>query len=128
MLLDRDQYIHWHRMKDENVVHDLFWSHPDAIKLTNSCNLVFLINSTYKTNKYKLSLLDIVGVTPTRMAFSTSFAYLEGERLNNVVWALQRFQGLLMKVDAFPRVIVTDRDMPLLNAVKTVFLNATNLL
>jgi len=41
MLLDRDQYIHWHRMNDENVVYDLFWSHPDAIKLTNSCNLFF---------------------------------------------------------------------------------------
>ena len=23
-LLDRDQYIHWYRMKDENVVRDLF--------------------------------------------------------------------------------------------------------
>ena len=36
MLLDRDQYIHWHRLKDDNVVCDLFWSHPDAVKLTNS--------------------------------------------------------------------------------------------
>ena len=53
MLLDQDQYIHWHRLKDDNVVRDLFWSHLDAIKLTNSCNLVFLIDSTYKTNKYK---------------------------------------------------------------------------
>ena len=57
MLLDWDQYIHWHRLKDDNVVRDLFWSHPNAIKLTNSCNLVFLIDSTHKTNRYKLSLL-----------------------------------------------------------------------
>ena len=78
-------------MKDDNVVCDLFWSHPDAVKLTNSCNLVFLIGSTYKTNRYKLSLLDIVGVTPTGMTFSVAFAYLEGEYLNNVVWALQQF-------------------------------------
>ena len=41
MLLDQDQYIHWHRLKDDNVVRDLFWSHPDAVKLTNSCNLFF---------------------------------------------------------------------------------------
>ncbi|KAH1266469.1 Protein FAR1-RELATED SEQUENCE 5 [Glycine max] len=122
MLLDRDQ------VKDDNVVHDLFWSHPDAIKLTNSCNLVFLIDSTYKTNKYKLSLLDIVGVTPTRMTFSVGFAYLEGERLNNVVWALERFQGLFMRADALPGVIMTDRDLSLMNAVKIVFLDATNLL
>ena len=75
-------------MKDENVVPDLFWSHPDAVKLTNSCNLVFFIDSTYKTNRYKLLLLDIVGVTPIRMTFSATFGYLEGEHLNNVVWAL----------------------------------------
>ena len=89
--LERDQYINWHRLKDEDVVHDIFWSHPNAVKLINACNLVFLIDSTYKTNRYRLSLLDIVGVTPTRMIFSASFSYLEGECLNNVVWAQERF-------------------------------------
>ena len=90
-LLEWDQYIHWHRLKDEDVVCDIFWSHPDAVKLTNACNLVFLIDNTYKTNRHMSPLLDIVGVTPTEMTFSATFAYLEGERLNNVVWALQRF-------------------------------------
>ena len=33
-----------------------------------------------------------------------------------------------MRVDALPGVIVTDRDLSLMNAVKTVFLDATNLL
>ena len=58
-----------------------FWSHPDALKLTKACNLVFLIDSTYKTNRYRLSLLDIVGVTSIEMTFLATFAYLEGERL-----------------------------------------------
>ena len=78
-------------MKDEDVVRDIFWSHLDAIKLSNVCKLVFLIDSTYKINMYRLSLLDIVGVTPTNMTFSIAFVYLEGEHLNNVVWALERF-------------------------------------
>ena len=54
-------------------------------------NFVFLIDSTYKTNRYKLPLLEFVGVTPTGMTFSADFAYLEGERVNNVVWALEWF-------------------------------------
>ena len=33
-----------------------------------------------------------------------------------------------MKVDALPRVIITDRDLSLMNAVKIVFPDATNLL
>ena len=57
MLLDRDKYIHWHRLKDDNDVHDSFWSHPDAVNLTNSCNLVFLIGSTYKTNVGHVALI-----------------------------------------------------------------------
>ncbi|KAH1242350.1 Protein FAR1-RELATED SEQUENCE 5 [Glycine max] len=90
-LLERDQYIHWHRIKDEDVVRDIFWCHSDSLKLVNACNLVFLIDNTYKTNRYRLPLLDFVGVTPTGMTFSAGFAYVEGERVNNLVWALQRF-------------------------------------
>ncbi|KAH1197865.1 hypothetical protein GmHk_18G051546 [Glycine max] len=83
-LLERDQYIHWHRIKDEDVVRDIFWCHPNSVKLVNACNLVFLIDSTYKINRYRLSLLDFVGVTPNGMTFSAGFAYVEGERVNNL--------------------------------------------
>ena len=109
-LLERDQYIHWHIIKDEDVVCDMFWCHPNVLKLVNACNLVFLIDITYKTNRYRLPLLDFVGVIPTRMTFSVGFAYLEGERVNNLVWALQRFRGLFLKRDALPGFIVTDKD------------------
>ncbi|KAL5153993.1 hypothetical protein HKD37_19G053451 [Glycine soja] len=101
--------------------------HPDAVKLCNARNLVFLIDSTYKTNRYRLSLLDFVGVTPTRMTFFAGFVYLEGERVNNVVWSLERFRDLFLRRDALPRVIVTDRDLTLMNAVKIVFPKCTNL-
>ncbi|KAL5158765.1 Protein FAR1-RELATED SEQUENCE 5 [Glycine soja] len=110
-LLERDQYIHWHIIKDEDVVRDIFWCHFDAVKLVNTCNLVFLIDNTYKTNRYRLSLLDFVRVTPSGMTFSAGFAYVEGERR-----------------DALPGVIVTDRDQTLMNAVKVVFPDCTNLL
>ncbi|KAH1229382.1 PKS-NRPS hybrid synthetase [Glycine max] len=127
-LLERDQYIHWHRLKDEDVVCDLFWCHPDAVKLCNACHLVFLIDSTYKTNRYRLPLLDIVGVTPTEMTFSAGFAYMEGERVNNLVWALERFRDLFLRNDRLPVVIVTDRDLALMNVVKVVFPECKNLL
>ena len=126
-LLERDQYIHWHRLQDEDVVRDIFWCHPDVVKLVNACNLVFLIDSTYKTNRYRLPMLDFVGLTPTGMTFSAGFAYLDGDHLNNVVWALERFRGIFLRRDVLPGVIVTDRDLTLMNAVKTVFPECTNL-
>ena len=84
-LLECDMFIHWHRLKDEDVVCNIFWTYSDAVKLSNACHLVFLIDSTYKTNRYRLPLLDIVDVTPTWITFLAAFAYLEGERINNVV-------------------------------------------
>ncbi|KAL5170514.1 putative protein FAR1-RELATED SEQUENCE 10 [Glycine soja] len=83
---------------------------------------------TYKTNRYRLPLLDFVGVTPTAMTFSAGFAYLEAKHVNNIVWALERFRGLFLRHDRLLLVIVTDRDLALMNAVKTVFLESTNLL
>jgi len=127
-LLERDQYIRWYRLKDEDVVCDIFWCHPDAVKLVNACNLVFLIDITYKTNRYRLPLLDFVGVTPIGMTFFAGFAYLEGEHLNNVLWALELFRGIFLRRDVLLGVIVIDRDLTLMNAVKTVFLECTNLL
>ena len=50
------------------------------------------------------------------------------KRSFKVVWALQRFQGLFLKRDALLGVIVTDRDLALMNAMKIVFPEATNLL
>ncbi|KAL5153296.1 PKS-NRPS hybrid synthetase [Glycine soja] len=127
-LLEHDQYIHWHRLKDQDVVRDLFWCHLDAVKLCNACHLVFFIDNTYKTNRYRLPLLHLVGVTPTGMTFSAGFAYLEGEHVNNLVWALERFRGLFLRNDRLPVVIVTDKDLALMNAVKVVFPECTNLL
>ena len=77
---------------------------------------------------YRFPLLNFVGVTLIGMIFSASFAYLEGECVNNVVWDLERFQGLFLIPDALPRVIVTNRDLTFINIVKIVFLECTNLL
>ncbi|KAL5146501.1 hypothetical protein HKD37_06G016326 [Glycine soja] len=66
-----------------------------------------------KKNGYRLPLLDFIGVIPTGMTFSVVFAYLE---------------GIFLRRDALPRVIVTDKDLALMNEVKTIFLECTNLL
>lgn len=56
-LLDDNQYVYRYRVcKDGEIVQDIFWSHPDSIKLFNTFSIVLVIHSTYKTNKYILSL------------------------------------------------------------------------
>ena len=121
LMLERDHYIHFSICVDESKVSDLFWTHPDALKLLNSFNIVFLMDSTYKTNKYRLPLLEIVVVTSTRLTFSIAFAFLSSEKQNNFTWALERLRGLFMTSEGGPQVIVTDRDLALMNVVGIVF-------
>jgi len=84
------------------------------------------MDNTYKTNKYMLPLLEIVGVTSTGLTFSTGFVLMSTERENNFTWALQRLRGLFFRRDVYPTVIVSDRDLALMNAIEVVFSEATN--
>ncbi|KAJ1420153.1 protein FAR1-RELATED SEQUENCE 5-like [Sesbania bispinosa] len=52
-LMDRDNYVYWHRRhKDSDVVRDIVWTHPDAMKLLNIFHIVLIIvrKCTYKIN------------------------------------------------------------------------------
>jgi len=122
MLLERDNYIHWHRCHESSrVVSDIFRTHPDSLKLLNAFSNVLLMDSTYKTNKYRLPLLEIVGVTSTRLTFSTVFVLMSTECENNFTWALQRLRGLFLRGDVYPTFIVSDRDLALVNAIEVVY-------
>jgi len=86
------------------------------------------MDSTYKTNKYRHLLLEIVGVTSTGLTFSASFVLLSTKRENNFIWALQRLKGLFLREDVYPQVIVSDRDLALMNAINVVFLETSHIL
>ncbi|KAJ4716771.1 FAR1-related sequence [Melia azedarach] len=126
--LMKHTYIEWHRCNEEmDCIKDLFWAHPFAVGLLRSFPRVLIMDCTYKTNMYPFSLLEIIGVTSTELTFSIAFAYLESEREDNYIWALERLRSM-MADDALPSVIVTDKDLALMNAVRAVFPSATNLL
>ena len=82
--------------------------------------IVFFMDSTYKINRYKLPLLEIVGVTCIGLTFSTAFAYMKAKH-EKTVWALERFKGLFHRHDELPKVIITSKGLALMNAVKIMF-------
>ena len=74
-------YVHWCRCGEvSNVLQDIFWTHPDLVKLVNSFYIVILMDSTYKTNKYRMPLLEVVGITSTGLTFSVAFCLLAAEK------------------------------------------------
>ena len=68
-----------------------------------------------------------MGVTSIEMIFPCAFAYLESEQKDNYTWALTILKSVLDD-SAVPRVILSDRDLALINAIKRAFPNAKHLL
>ena len=107
---------------------DIFWAHPDSIKLLNIFPIVLVMDSTYKTNKYRQPLFEIVGMTSTELTFAVAFAYMESEQTDSFCWVLEKLKELFVQKDLRPKVILTDRDLALMKAVEIVFPTTQNLL
>jgi len=74
-----------------------------------------------------MSLLKVVGVISMGLIFSAAFVLLTSKRENNFVWAFERLKWLFFRVDAYPRVVVSDKDISLINAINIMFPGTFNL-
>ncbi|KAG5553736.1 hypothetical protein RHGRI_011577 [Rhododendron griersonianum] len=125
--LQHFSYVNWDRSDKDRNVTDLFWAPPCAGEMLRAFPRVLMMDCTYKTNRYRFPLLQIVGVTCTELTFNVAFAFIECEKEENYTWVLEKLKGM-MDTDTLPVVIVTDRELALMNAIRSVFPHATNLL
>ena len=87
------------------------------------------MDCTYKTNKYRMPLLVIMGHTALGSSFYIAFAFLESEEEESFVWVLEMLQALYRHLGLpDPSVVVIDRDLALMNAIARVFALAVVLL
>lgn len=87
----------------------------------SSCK-IWLLDATYKTNQFDMSLLDCVGVTSTYQTFTLFHCFLRRETTSDYTWAISKL------LDAFSgfglgnnHVFVTDRELTLMTAISTTF-------
>ncbi|XP_028077088.1 uncharacterized protein LOC114279098 [Camellia sinensis] len=126
--LAKYNYIERHRFEESTMtVTYLFWAHPTSVDLFRSFPRILIMDCTYKTNRYRIPLLEIVGVTSTEMTFSVAFAYLQYERVDNYAWVLATLRDVM---DGFvvPTIIVTNRELALMNAIQKIFSSGRHLL
>ena len=124
-------YFEWHRTfsGDSDTVMDIFWLHPLSLDLLRTFPHVLILDCTYKTNRYRLPLFEVVGVTSTNMTFSIAFAYLASEKTDHYEWVLRRLRALMEDIGAeLPRVMLTDRELALMSAIDRVFPTSRHLL
>ena len=78
------------------------------------------MDSSYKTNLYRMPLFEIVGVTSTYLTYSVDFVFMMSEKEDNFTWALQMLLKLLEPNSDMSKVVVTDRGTSMMNAVANV--------
>ncbi|KAM0048125.1 putative MULE transposase domain, FHY3/FAR1 family [Helianthus debilis subsp. tardiflorus] len=110
-----------------DVVTEIFFVYPYSITMWRAFPHVMLIDTTYKTNLYNMPFVHVVGMTSTNKSFCIAHAVICKERRGNYVWVLEHIKSILHEC-MMPRVIVTDRELALINACSKVFPNATRLL
>ena len=80
------------------------------------------MDCTYKTNKYRLPLITVVGTTAINTSFYVGFAFLRQERTEDYIWFLQQLKLWYQSNRRyFPRAIITDRDLGLMEAIGQTF-------
>ncbi|XP_038698023.1 protein FAR1-RELATED SEQUENCE 5-like [Tripterygium wilfordii] len=99
---------------------ELFFTHPGSLELLRAFSHVLLMDATYKTNRFKMPLFEIVGVTSTKMTFCIAFVFLQSEKEDNYTWALNCLRSTMDECTT-PRVIVIDIDLALMRSCAQVF-------
>jgi len=118
----------WSRIQvnESNRLTAIFFAHPDSVAFLQQNPDILLLDCTYKTNKYGLPLLDMVGVDCCQRSFCIAFAFLSSEVEEQYVWALTQLKSLYQ--DTLPSVVLTDRCQAAMNAVETCFSISKSLL
>lgn len=88
------------------------------------CRALHLIECTYKTNRFNMPLLDIVGGAPINASFTVASAFLAGEAAEHYTWAPSRASSRSLRKKC-PRFVITDCDEALMNAIDTTRIGET---
>ena len=87
---------------------------------------VLLMDCTYRTNRYKLPLLHIIGCTNLQTFFSAGFCFLRNETEQDYRWAVSAF--LENTGVPPPRVFISDQEAGLKSAASSLLPTVPQLL
>ena len=87
------EYIH----PDTNKLQTLFLAHPEAIKLWKNHPDIILLDSTYKTNQFRMPLLNICAITGNKKVVQIGLCFLSGEKKPDYEQAIRWVRELMEK-------------------------------
>ncbi|KAJ6134805.1 hypothetical protein N7523_001127 [Penicillium sp. IBT 18751x] len=111
-----------HELDDNGHLTALFCMHRTCLEILRRHPWVISMDCTYKTNRYGLPLLDIVGLASTGQTYYIAFAFIQDEKEDSYEVILRCLAEAYNSLDlVYPHTILTDKERALINAIKTVF-------
>ncbi|KAI5678146.1 hypothetical protein M9H77_09096 [Catharanthus roseus] len=90
----RDYTVFYRNREDSNMLSDIVIAHPTSIEMLRTWPYILIMDTTYKTNKYNMPLLEVVGMTPTGKNFTVASAFMRNEQATTYRWVLQQIKHL----------------------------------
>ena len=106
----------------DNRVESVFWTYPWCEKMWSQFPQVIGLDNTYKTNRFKMFLFQVTGVTDQKSVANLAFGLVRTEKTEGFEWLARRLNEFRLSLAiASPSVLITDKDMALKNALASVF-------
>lgn len=96
---------------------------PECMQKLLRLNMeVLIIDCTYKTNRYKMPLLIIIGVTALNTTFYVAFCFMKGESYSDYEWVIEALVRLYDHLNlSYPITVISDGDKALSSTLSHVF-------
>jgi hypothetical protein len=120
------EWIYDVRYDIDNHIEYLFFMHEKQRELLLANPDILLMDCTYRTNRYRLPLLHMVGCTNLETFFSAGFCFLRQETEQDYYWAVSTF--LHRSGAPKPCVFISDQEEALRSAVHQLLPSVPRLL
>jgi hypothetical protein len=115
-------FLSYHTHDAEDRLTRLLFFHKTSLELWRKNPDIILMDNTYKTNRFGLPLLNIVGVTSNNESFFIGNCFMRNENREGFLFILSHLKRLYKEAKLpLPRVFIIDADIALGIALRETF-------
>ena len=123
-LLEQEGITHFVKYRDDRVT-GLLIIFPWCLTMWKLFPDALMIDDTYKTNRFKMPLFNVTGISNIGSIFNAAFGLLDGEDEDEFTWAVEKLEEIRQSYNIQqPFVVLTDMERALKNALGRIWPDA----
>jgi hypothetical protein len=128
-LQESQQFMYFYVCDAQNQVTQLFWIHRTTFDLLRLNPEVLIMDATFKTNRFRLPLFNIVGTTLLNTTFFAAFVLTNSRAAEAFTWIFEKLREVYRELELDPPcTLVTDLEGGFVTPIREVFPEASHLL